>query len=64
MQLSQIVIPTPSDDNRDPRRARLSVAYQIERKRLEVVDVELNRARIFMLDHEGNIKQVALISEH
>ncbi|WGV98238.1 hypothetical protein QF117_05115 [Vibrio sp. YMD68] len=43
---------------------KLRDAYRSERERLEVTEVELNRSRIFMVDKNGNMRIVPLMSEH
>ncbi|SDG98933.1 hypothetical protein SAMN04488136_1063 [Vibrio xiamenensis] len=64
MQNSHIILPPPEQETGDLRSAKLRKAYQSERKMLEIIEVELNRSRIYMLDIDGNIKRVPLISEH
>ncbi|MEZ9231626.1 hypothetical protein AB4259_11160 [Vibrio amylolyticus] len=43
---------------------KLRKAYQSEKNQLEVTEVELNRSRIFMIDKNGNMRIVPLMSEH
>ncbi|MGF1719420.1 hypothetical protein L4D20_05150 [Vibrio kyushuensis] len=43
---------------------KLRSAYQSERDKLEMTEVELNRSRIFMVDKNGNMRIVPLMSEH
>ncbi len=64
MQNSHIILPPTEQETGDLRSAKLRKAYQSERKMLEIIEVELNRSRIYMLDKDGNIKRVPLISEH
>ncbi|WP_391090737.1 hypothetical protein [Vibrio sp. NH-UV-68] len=62
-QTSEIIVPTMSES--EPERApRLIKAYKHERTHQEVTEVELNRSKIVMIDENGNIKKVAIISEH
>lgn len=44
--------------------AKLKSAYIDERVRLETVEVELNRNKIFVLDEHGKLVRLSLISEH
>ncbi|MFB9136785.1 hypothetical protein M1D72_03390 [Vibrio sp. AK197] len=65
MQPSQIVVSKAQEEpSGDPQSQRLRHAYQNERKKLELTEVELNRSKIFMIDQDGNIKRVSLLSEH
>ncbi len=64
MQTSHIVIPPAKQQTDDSRYAKLRKAYQAERKMLEIIEVELNRSKIYMLDKNGNMKRVSIISEH
>ncbi|WP_295891304.1 hypothetical protein [uncultured Vibrio sp.] len=43
---------------------KLRSAYQSEKNKLEVTEVELNRSRIFMVDKNGNMRILPLMSEH
>ncbi|MCK6263868.1 hypothetical protein KP803_11370 [Vibrio sp. ZSDE26] len=44
--------------------SKLGTAYRSERHKLEVTEIELNRSRIFMMDKNGNMKVVPLMSSH
>jgi len=63
MHTSDIVIPKSSERNSD-RAARLVKAYKRERSQQEVTEVELNRSKVVMIDENGNIKKVPILSEH
>lgn len=57
---NNIVIPT---DKRSPTQ-RLKGAYISERSKLEVVEVELNRSKVVMIDQDGKLIKVPFLSEH
>ncbi|ARP40001.1 hypothetical protein K08M4_33240 [Vibrio syngnathi] len=43
---------------------KLRDAYVQERTNLEVVEIELNRSKIMMIDEQGRKKRVPILSEH
>ncbi|WP_428813829.1 hypothetical protein [Vibrio makurazakiensis] len=43
---------------------RIRNAYVKERKQLEIVEIELNRSKIVMIDEQGRKKRVPILSEH
>lgn len=43
---------------------KLRDAYVQERTYLEVVEIELNRSKIIMIDEQGRKKRVPILSEH
>lgn len=43
---------------------KLREAYVQERTYLEVVEIELNRSKIIMIDEQGRKKRVPILSEH
>ncbi|MCG9554615.1 hypothetical protein L1D16_15220 [Vibrio sp. Isolate31] len=43
---------------------KLRDAYVKERTYLEVVEIELNRSKIIMIDEQGRKKRVPILSEH
>ncbi|EAQ55442.1 hypothetical protein AB4516_02955 [Vibrio sp. 10N.222.54.F12] len=43
---------------------KLRDAYVQERTNLEVVEIELNRSKIIMIDEQGRKKRVPILSEH
>ncbi|MFC5079778.1 hypothetical protein VTH8203_03609 [Vibrio thalassae] len=43
---------------------KLKGAYINERTRLEFTEVELNRSKVVMVDHEGNFIKIPFLSEH
>jgi hypothetical protein len=57
---NNIVIPT---DKPSPKQ-RLKGAYICERSKLEVVEVELNRSKVVMIDQDGKFIKVPFLSEH
>ncbi|GMQ48771.1 hypothetical protein [Vibrio sp. 10N] len=57
---NDIVIP---DDKPSPKQ-KLKGAYICERRKLEVVEVELNRSKVVMIDQAGKFIRVPFLSEH
>ncbi|WKY60350.1 hypothetical protein Q5H80_16040 [Vibrio sp. SNU_ST1] len=45
-------------------QSKLREAYVQERTNLEVVEIELNRSKIIMIDEQGRKKRVPILSEH
>lgn len=45
-------------------QSKLREAYVKERSYLEVVEIELNRSKIIMIDEQGRKKRVPILSEH
>ncbi len=43
---------------------KLKTAYIEARNQLELTEVELNRSKIMMIDEDGNLKKVPILSEH
>lgn len=43
---------------------KLREAYICERTKLEFTEIELNRSKIILVDGQGNIKRIPLMSEH
>ncbi len=43
---------------------KLKAAYIEARNQLELTEVELNRSKIMMIDEDGNLKRVPILSEH
>jgi len=65
MLLSEIVIPQNDIDEQDStRKIKLRSAYQNERDRLEVIEVELNRSKVVIMDDRGKIRYIPIIAEH
>ncbi|MEZ9398471.1 hypothetical protein AB4393_05645 [Vibrio splendidus] len=54
------------DDVTEPsaEQNKLRDAYVQERTYLEVVEIELNRSKIIMIDEQGRKKRVPILSEH
>lgn len=59
--ISEIVIP--GEDKPTPKD-KLKGAYINERSKLEVVEVELNRSKVVMIDQDGKMIRVPFLSEH
>ncbi|OAJ95842.1 hypothetical protein [Vibrio bivalvicida] len=64
MRTSQIIIPVVESDEQIHRSKKLLDAYRKERAQQEITEVELNRSKIVMIDENGNIKKVPILSEH
>jgi len=64
MRLSDIIIPKSEDKVSNPRTEKLVNAYKFERTQQEITEVELNRTKIVMIDENGNMKRVPILSEH
>ncbi|WP_179885605.1 hypothetical protein [Vibrio sp. ES.051] len=43
---------------------KLKMAYIKAREQLELTEVELNRSKIMMVDQDGNLTKVPILSEH
>ncbi|MCF7480810.1 hypothetical protein L3V31_03520 [Vibrio sp. J1-1] len=43
---------------------KLKTAYINARNQLEMTEVELNRSKIMMIDEDGNLRKVPILSEH
>jgi FMN-dependent NADH-azoreductase len=43
---------------------KLKTAYIEARSQLEIIEVELNRSKIVMIDEDGNMRTVPILSEH
>lgn len=48
----------------DSLAAKLKAAYITARTQLEVIEVELNRSKIMMIDENGKMTKVSILSEH
>ncbi|WPC75627.1 hypothetical protein [Vibrio porteresiae] len=65
---SDIVVT--KQDNQEPEQqqdsntTKLGCAYVIERERLELTEIELNRSKIVMVDGNGRIIKLNLNLEH
>ncbi|MGD8110324.1 hypothetical protein ACQEXU_02330 [Vibrio sp. TRT 21S02] len=64
MRNSQILVRKTEEKSDDVRCIKLRDAYRTERTIQEVTEVELNRAKIVMIDEDGNIKRVPILAEH
>ncbi|AUI88764.1 hypothetical protein BS333_18730 [Vibrio azureus] len=43
---------------------RLKAAYIKEREQLELIEVELNRSKVVIIDESGQMTRVSILSEH
>ncbi|KII75928.1 hypothetical protein [Vibrio renipiscarius] len=64
MRSSDIIVPKAEESSTDVRSQKLVKAYLFERTQQEITEVELNRAKIVMLDQNGNMKRIPLLAEH
>ncbi|MDA0148385.1 hypothetical protein [Vibrio sp. LaRot3] len=64
MRHSDIIIPKSEDKVSNLRTEKLGDAYKFERTQQEITEVELNRTKIVMIDENGNMKRVPILSEH
>ncbi|WP_194437171.1 hypothetical protein [Vibrio fluminensis] len=64
MRNSAIVIPKQEETKVSPRCRKLVKAYKFERSQQEITEVELNRAKIVMVDENGNTKRIPILAEH
>ncbi|GAK84021.1 hypothetical protein JCM19238_1584 [Vibrio ponticus] len=64
MRNSSIIIPKPGQVQVPARSRKLVKAYKFERTQQEITEVELNRAKIVMIDENGNMKRIPILAEH
>ncbi|ELJ8792090.1 hypothetical protein ABC295_000222 [Vibrio cholerae] len=65
MRNSEILVPTPQlQTELDAVAIKLREAYIKERQQLELTEIELNRARIIMIDENGKMIRLPLLTEH
>jgi hypothetical protein len=67
MQLSEILVPKRKDVPANAElhhSVKLREAYISEREKLEMTELELNRAKIVMIDSNGKIIRISLLLEH
>ncbi|EPU1004615.1 hypothetical protein ACVUMT_000729 [Vibrio cholerae] len=65
MRNSEILVPTPPlQTELDAVAIKLREAYIKERQQLELTEIELNRARIIMIDENGKLIRLPLLTEH
>ncbi len=43
---------------------RLKASYIKEREQLELIEVELNRSKVVIIDEGGQVTRVSILSEH
>ncbi|MEF1311074.1 hypothetical protein QTO01_13280 [Vibrio mytili] len=53
-----------SEPSTHPQAEKLKDAYIQERAQLEITEVELNRSKIMMIDENGKMRPVPILSEH
>ncbi|HGF7369645.1 TPA: hypothetical protein AB5E75_000768 [Vibrio cholerae] len=65
MRNSEILVSTPPlQTELDAVAIKLREAYIKERQQLELTEIELNRARIIMIDENGKMIRLPLLTEH
>ncbi|HBC3847892.1 TPA: hypothetical protein KD862_001771 [Vibrio cholerae] len=65
MRISEILVPQPPVQTElDAVAIKLREAYIKERQQLELTEIELNRARIIMIDENGKMIRLPLLTEH
>ncbi|EKO3444229.1 hypothetical protein FNO25_000390 [Vibrio fluvialis] len=65
MQASEIIVPKKEALPAEPDlRPKLRQAYISERQSLELLEIELNRSKVVMIDENGRIVRFSLTSEH
>ncbi|EPW0992229.1 hypothetical protein ACWC5Y_001827 [Vibrio cholerae] len=65
MRNSEILVPTPPlQTELDAVAIKPREAYIKERQQLELTEIELNRARIIMIDENGKMIRLPLLTEH
>ncbi|USD34235.1 MULTISPECIES: hypothetical protein [Vibrio] len=64
MRTSDIIIPKIEPNDAPQRSSKIVEAYRKERTRQEATEVELNRSKIMMIDEDGNMRKVPILSEH
>ncbi len=64
MITSTIIMPKAEVKAKTEEETRLVVAYKNERSQQELTEVELNRAKIVVMDENGNLKRIPIIPEH
>ncbi|WP_159652748.1 hypothetical protein [Vibrio atypicus] len=65
MRTSDIILSQKEESNVVPKRVEKFIdAYRKEKTHQEITEVELNRTKIVMIDENGNIKRVPILSEH
>ncbi|BCK15823.1 hypothetical protein ACPF3V_002836 [Vibrio cholerae] len=65
MRNSEILVLTPPlQTELDAVAIKLREAYIKERQQLELTEIELNRARIVMIDENGKMIRLPLLTEH
>jgi FMN-dependent NADH-azoreductase len=65
MRTSDIILSQKEESNVVPKRIEKFIdAYRKEKTHQEITEVELYRTKIVMIDENGNIKRVPILSEH
>ncbi|EEY37294.1 hypothetical protein FXE51_07230 [Vibrio mimicus] len=65
MRNSEILVPpTLIEIEPDEAATKLREAYVNARQQLELTEIELNRAKIVMIDENGKMIRLPLLTEH
>lgn len=64
MRNSEILVPLSSIDAELDAGVKLRAAYIEARQQLELTEIELNRAKIVMIDENGKMIRLPLLTEH
>ncbi|NOH98359.1 hypothetical protein [Vibrio sp. 99-70-13A1] len=66
--MNQQTILDEFEEDYDPEYSKehekIRSAYVKERRYLEVIEIELNRSKIIMIDEQGRKRKVPILSEH
>jgi hypothetical protein len=65
MKPSHIVFPRNAESSHTlPAKRLLADAYIVAREQQQMIDIELQRSKILVLDSDGNVIQFKLQQEH
>ncbi|CAH0536718.1 hypothetical protein [Vibrio marisflavi] len=65
MNASQIVIPkSEASEPKQAPNSKVAEAYINERNKLEYTEVELSRAKVVVLDEDGNVSHRPIFLDH
>ncbi|MCL9779869.1 hypothetical protein M9194_00285 [Vibrio sp. S4M6] len=65
MKTSQIIVAkNEADEPKQDETSKVATAYLHERNQLEYTEVELSRAKVIVLDEEGNVSRLPIFLDH
>ncbi|MCG3728544.1 hypothetical protein [Vibrio cincinnatiensis] len=65
MSGSKIVVPTSKEnDSFTVQQQKFRQAYLYERQNLALLEIELNRSKVVMIDEHGRFLRLAFVLEH